>query len=827
MWLSERESVLRVPVWNVLSISVVLLITSGASPALAAWDDGTKVSASDADTGDNFGCSVTVAGEVAIVGARGDDDLGADSGSAYVYRLQGGVWSEEEKLVAPDGAAGDKFGHSVSISGDLAVVGAPYDDDNGGDSGSVYVFSFNGANWVEEQKLVATDGAASDKFGYSVAICGDVVVVGAYCDDDRGSNSGAAYVFQYNGSAWIEDQKLVASNGASTDMFGGSVSVDGDMIVIGAYGRFNDSGIRTGSAYVFKYQGATWIEDAQLFASDGGDGDVFGKAVCISGDVAVIGAYADDDIAMNSGAAYVFRFDGANWVEESKLLASDGAETDEFGKSVALSGNVAVIGAHQDDDMGSASGSAYIFRFDGSSWVEETKLLASDGYWLDEFGDAVAISGQYIVVGALGDDRGIMNAGAAYIFEGTSSGQYTLSVSSSGQGSVSLYPSGGLYDAGTTVQLTANAASGWYFDHWQGDLSGSSNPATLVMTSNKSVTAVFLEEQPQQYTLSVSTSGQGSVSLYPSGGVYDAGTTVQLTANAASGWYFDHWTGSLSGSNNPTAIVMNSNKNVTAVFLQDPPVQYTLTVYASGEGSVALNPPGGQYASGTTVQLTATADAGWHFDHWVGSLGGSSNPASIVMSSNKNVTAVFVQDPPVQYTLTVYASGEGSVALNPPGGLYDAGTTVQLTANAASGWYFDHWTGSLSGSSNPASIVMSSNKSVTAVFLQDQQEQYTLWVSSTGDGSIVLNPPGGQYASGTTVQLTAVADAGWHFDHWQGALSGSINPTTVVMDSDKGVNAVFVEDGDELFVDTLLGCLLDFLGGDYMSDPKTQPIPWP
>ena len=221
-----------------------------------------------------------------------------------------------------------------------------------------------------------------------------------------------------------------------------------------------------------------------------------------------------------------------------------------------------------------------------------------------------------------------------------------------------------------------------------------------------------------QYILSLTVQGQGSVLLNPSGGIYNSGTTVQLTANPSSGWHFVRWEGSSIGSTNPTTILMNSNKDVTAVFAQDA-THYTLSLTVQGQGSVSLNPSGGIYNSGTTVQLTANPSSGWHFVRWEGSLSGSTNPASIVMNGNKSVTAVFEQDQ-VNYSLSVNVQGQGSVSLSPSGGVYNAGTNVQLTASHAAGWHFVRWEGSLSGSTNPASIVMNSNKSVTAVFEGDE-----------------------------------------------------------------------------------------------------------
>ena len=294
------------------------------------------------------------------------------------------AFSEPEKLTASDGASGDWFGRSVSISGDYAVIGALFDDDNGFESGSAYVFERDEfGNWSETQKLTAFDGAEGDWFGRSVSISGDYAVIGApRYDDDNGSNSGSAYVFERDGAGnWSERAKLTASDGAASDYFGSSVSISGDYAVIGAP-QDDDNGYSSGSAYIFERDGlGHWNEVQKLTASDGAEGDWFGNSVSISGDYAVVGAYHDDDNGFESGSAYVFERDEfGNWSETGKLTACDGAEGDWFGRSVSISGDYAVIGARYYDDNGSNSGSAYVFERDGAgNWSEVQKLTASDG----------------------------------------------------------------------------------------------------------------------------------------------------------------------------------------------------------------------------------------------------------------------------------------------------------------------------------------------------------------------------------------------------------------------------------------------------------------
>ncbi len=378
----------------------------------SAW----KVLASDGVAWDLFGNSVSVFANTAVIGAEEDDVNGTDSGSAYVFSYDGSSWLKEQKLLASDGNNGDHFGRSVGISGEAAVIGAEYDDANGEDSGSAYVFRYDGSSWVEEQQLLASDGSMWDYFGCSVAISGEVAVVGAYADDDNGASSGSAYVFRYNEPNWVEEQKLLPSDGSNDCYFGCSVAVSGDVVVVGARNDPQVGSDPCGTAYVFRYNSSSWVEEQKLLASGGNVGDRFGYSVAVSGDVAVIGADEHDDSGADSGSAYVFDYNGVSWSEEQKLLASDGNNGHYFGGSVSISGEVIVVGARGKDDCGANSGSAYVFRDDASSWVEERKLLAWDCTAQKYFGYSVAICGEAIVVGAEWDDDNGAGSGSAYIF---------------------------------------------------------------------------------------------------------------------------------------------------------------------------------------------------------------------------------------------------------------------------------------------------------------------------------------------------------------------------------------------------------------------------
>ncbi|MCD4829420.1 MAG: T9SS type A sorting domain-containing protein [Candidatus Cloacimonetes bacterium] len=390
---------------------VLLTLTLLTSAWLFAdWEQAYKALADDGTVWDYFGCSVSISGDYAVVGAKGDDD---SSGSAYMFHRSGATWTQQVKLTADDGAPWDFFGNSVSVSGDYAIVGAFRDDDNGDNSGSAYIFYRNGTVWTQQAKLTADDGSAGDFFGCSVSISGDYAVVGAYQDDDNGDESGSAYIFYRSGTAWIQQAKLTADDGAAYDCFGYSVSICGDYAIVGAIW----DGGGSGSAYMFHRNGTVWTQQDKLTADDGAAGDFFGCSVSISGDYAIVGAYGDDDNGDMSGSAYMFYRNETAWIQQAKLTADDGAYGDYFGDSVSISGNYAIVGASRDEDNGVASGSAYMFHRNGAVWAQQAKLTADDGALHAHFGTSVSINGDYAIVGAPYDDDNGDMSGSAYMFE--------------------------------------------------------------------------------------------------------------------------------------------------------------------------------------------------------------------------------------------------------------------------------------------------------------------------------------------------------------------------------------------------------------------------
>ena len=392
-------------------LPIVLCMPAGAQTEVA------ELLASDGQPGDELGVGVDISGDIAIVGAYFDDDNGDASGSAFVFRSTDSVWSQEMKLLPSDGAAGDQFGLTAAARQDVVLVGAQQGDGIGPGTGAAYVFRFNGSTWIQEQKLFASDGFVGDLFSRGVALGDDIAVVGAFRDDDNGSQSGSAYVFRFDGSTWVEEAKLLPSDGAAVDNFGISVAVDGNVVLVGSY-RDDDNGNQSGSAYVFRFDGSTWLQEQKLLALDGTEADNFGLSVALSADTALIGARVADGLAAFTGAAYVFRFDGLTWVQEQKLVASDGALGDEFGYAVALTCQVAVVGSRLDDNNGQNAGSAYVFRFDGSTWVEVAELLASDGAARDQAGVAVGSTRDRAVLGAPFHQDNGPSSGSGYIFEG-------------------------------------------------------------------------------------------------------------------------------------------------------------------------------------------------------------------------------------------------------------------------------------------------------------------------------------------------------------------------------------------------------------------------
>ncbi len=381
------------------------------------FNEVTKAVASDRGTMDYFGSSVSISGNYAIVGAYPEDEDASGgntlsyAGSAYIFERDGsGNWNQAQKIVASDREYSDRFGASVSISGNYAIVGAVTEshDASGGNplsrAGSAYIFKRDGSgNWSQVQKIVASDRAIDDLFGNSVAINGNYAIVGTgYEDEDASggntlSNAGSAYIFEKDGSGnWTQVQKIVASDRASNDLFGVSVSINGNYVIVGANSEDDDaSGGNTlsdaGSAYIFERSaGGNWSQVQKIVASDRANDDWFGFSVSISSIYAIVGAYGEDEDILGgntlnrAGSAYIFKREGSgNWNEIQKIVASDRGANDWFGNKVSVSGNYAIVGAYAEDEdaaggntLGDA-GSAYVFEYSAPLPIELTSFHAS------------------------------------------------------------------------------------------------------------------------------------------------------------------------------------------------------------------------------------------------------------------------------------------------------------------------------------------------------------------------------------------------------------------------------------------------------------------
>jgi len=395
-----------------------------------------ELTASDGAAGDQFGDGVAASGDGGTILVGADQKTvgsNADQGAAYVFTGSGSSWAQLG-LAASGGAANDRFGYSVAVSGDgnTLVVGA---DGGGSTQGAAYVFTKSGGAWTQAPKLTASDGVESDYFGCSVALSSDgsTLLVGA--TDGGGGHYfyGAAYVFTKSGSTWSQVQRLTITSGVNGDFFGWSVAVSGDggTLIIGAGNKKIGSNSSQGAAYVFTKSGSTWSETQEITASDGAKSDNFGSSVAISsdGNTFVVGAKSKTiGTGSYQGAVYVFEKSGSTWSEVQKLTASDGTGGDGFGISVAGSGDCGtlLIGAYNKTIGGNADqGAAYVFTKSGPTWVQAQELTGSDGADGDLFGRSVAASadGSTLVVGAAGKTiSGNESRGAAYVFTKSENG---------------------------------------------------------------------------------------------------------------------------------------------------------------------------------------------------------------------------------------------------------------------------------------------------------------------------------------------------------------------------------------------------------------------
>jgi len=347
----------------------------------------------------HYGFSVAIQGDTALVGSYLEDGVASDTGAVYVFSRQSdGAWLPIQKLTAPDAAARDCFGSTMTIEGDTLII--PARGDTSSQPGKVHVFTRDTAGfWIHTAILRADDGHGGDQFGSSVSLSGDTLAVGAIYDDDTAINAGSIYIFDRDAlGTWTQTAKLVAAHPLPEERIGNCVRLDGDILVTGA----DYAGDRSGTFYVFERDGeGVWGQVAHLTGSDTAPGDQFGRWVGISGTTAVVGALFNDAGASNAGAAYVFdRQPEGEWIETQKLVASDPTDNADLGVTVAIRDSWITLGAHFGQEAGVASGVAYLYHRDGDgAWSQVAKLVNENRRSGDWFGWSLDLDGQQAIFG--------------------------------------------------------------------------------------------------------------------------------------------------------------------------------------------------------------------------------------------------------------------------------------------------------------------------------------------------------------------------------------------------------------------------------------------
>jgi hypothetical protein len=406
-------------VWGTLVLFVaVLCATGGAALGQCVRTETKKLTATPGNAQDITGYSVATNGSVAVCGAPGFNVGAIDGGAVFVFTPASGGWVQT-RLTPADLANGDNFGRSVAIDGAVLVAGAPWADTPASNAGAAHVFRFNGTSWVWEAKLLPPDGATNDNFGAAVAISGNLIAVGAPNNGPVGVKSGSAYVYHYTGAGWSYGGKLRPADAVAGDSFGWSLAARGDRVLVGAP-QADNPGDASGAAYVFRFDGAGWSLEQKLAPPDPQEGDSFGNAVAGTDGRVVVGAWGRSAKNVSSGSAVIFAYDGLAWNFEVELQALDAAAGDNFGGAVAISGSRVICGAAGNDDGGSNTGSIYVFEEQNGVWSQRAKLNTSDATTGDNFGAAVGAADGWAVAGAPDNDDSGASSGSLYVFTGMS-----------------------------------------------------------------------------------------------------------------------------------------------------------------------------------------------------------------------------------------------------------------------------------------------------------------------------------------------------------------------------------------------------------------------
>jgi hypothetical protein len=374
-------------------------------------------SLADGKAGDFFGYGVAIDGNTALVGAfKADIDGVTDAGAAYVYVLGDKGWRQQAKLVAEPAFAEDTLGGNVALKNDVAMLGVMQRDDKGKDSGAVVYFEREVNIWKQRQIFTAPDAKPGDAFGQSIALTKNHLIIGAPRKDTLGNDAGAAYIYKRENDSWRYQTKITASDGAAGDLFGISVAIDGNTILVGA-DLDDEKAENAGAVYVYVLERNKWKQEAKLMASDGGETDIFGVRVALSENTALVSARRDDteELGIDAGSAYIFVRDGSTWTQQVKLTSPDGQADDRFGRGVALSGDTAIISAMNHDANGSNTGAVYVYKKGSSGWRYTSKFMAKSSMPDDKFGWNVGLSNGVAVVATPNHDAKGQESGAVFI----------------------------------------------------------------------------------------------------------------------------------------------------------------------------------------------------------------------------------------------------------------------------------------------------------------------------------------------------------------------------------------------------------------------------
>lgn len=395
---------------------ICVALTLIAANSFAAQD---IVLADDGKAGDSFGFSAAIDGTTVLIGAfKADIDGVIDAGAAYVYVLGENGWFQQAKLVAKPAFAEDTLGGKVALNNDVAMLGVSRSDDKGEDSGAVVSFEREVNTWKQNQIFTAPDAKPGDAFGQSIALTESFLVIGAPKSDALGVDSGAAYIYKRESDTWRYQTKITASDGAAGDLFGISVALDGNTILVGA-DLHDEKAENAGAVYVYVLDDNQWQQEAKLMASDGGKTDIFGVRVALSENTALVSARRDDteELGIDAGSAYIFVRDGSTWTQHLKLISPDGQADDRFGRGVALSGDTAIISAMNHDANGANTGALYVYKKNTSGWDYTSKVVAKSSMPDDKFGWNVGLSNGVAVVATPNHDAKGQESGAVFILD--------------------------------------------------------------------------------------------------------------------------------------------------------------------------------------------------------------------------------------------------------------------------------------------------------------------------------------------------------------------------------------------------------------------------